>query len=260
MSKNKQLKRVRDLLSKTVENGATIAEAESAISMATKLMRKYSIENDEVDLSGSDFDCTDILVFRRRYENSKWEWRMLQVLAEHNLCKVIGTKLGGAKAPQGILLHLYGTKENRDIVEHLFLTMRTFLRDLYPQKYKDWKEHQIEKFSRRLGEEFVRDNWMSLEREKVIPRRSKWVSSYLIGATVGVDNRLRREAVVEETTENKQKYGLIKVKHSDLIEAHIKKVMPDVITKNAAKTRIVGDAFVLGKIDGGIDTSIKAIG
>src|SRR3546814_7664627 len=72
------LEKIRALLRKTVENGATEAEAMAAASKAEELIAKYDVETTELDIkesafasAASEFDYTDITTRRSEEHTSE---------------------------------------------------------------------------------------------------------------------------------------------------------------------------------------------
>lgn len=69
---DKTIKRINDLLNKTVENGATEAEAGAALELAQKLMAKHMIEESQLADHAKDKACKKITIpkFKTGYDTA----------------------------------------------------------------------------------------------------------------------------------------------------------------------------------------------
>lgn len=250
------LEKIRKILSKTRDRGCSEAEAETALAVATRLMKQYNIELHEVNVSIDEIDYSEVNIFRSRFEGSIWERNLIGLIAEHNLCKTTITKVGGPKCPGGMISKVYGKEIDRTIVIESFKYMRDFYRRLYPIRYTEWKETTIRSWGTKFGPEFVKNHFTQLEFEKVVPTRTKWINSYLLGVCKGVADRLKRDHVENiDSTE----YGLVKVAHDKVINEYIENLHPDIQETKSKPLQIYGEAFMQGVKDGKLDSQTKMI-
>lgn len=100
--------RIRALLNKTVENGATEAEAREALTKAYELMSKHNLS--EADLSEPKTYISKLVKYKTTYGNGRWVGNLLRVVAEHNqVWRLLGHGVGK--------YILFGTPENIELTE-----------------------------------------------------------------------------------------------------------------------------------------------
>lgn len=233
--------KIRKLLAVANDKGASEHEAETAALMATQLMEKYNISRKEVDIEVSDIGQTQIWAYIKRVEGQKWEWALLQTLAKHNFCKVVGNNNS-----RGILLTLMGEEDNRKMVEETFYMLRWKFRDLLKIRYADYKKGIRSVLMKKLTPEFIDRHWAEIVKEGLVSSESVWTRSYLSGCVAGLAKRLHDENKPEDT----QEYGLVLKKHESAIEKYIENQIGEVREKKSRKEIIDEEAYIKGVIDG----------
>ncbi len=107
MNNEKINSKIRALLAKTVENGATEAEAKEAMAKAFKLMSEHNLSNN--DLSEKKYISKNV-EYKTSYGNPRWIGLLLKIVAEHNqVWRLLGHSQGSYT--------LFGTPENIAITE-----------------------------------------------------------------------------------------------------------------------------------------------
>jgi len=109
---DKILTKIRALLNKTVENGATEAEAQQALKMAYRLMAENQISESQT-VQAEKVYIQKVVTLKAPYNTYRWVAYLLKTIAEHNQV----WRLLGSKPSKNIL---FGTAENIELTEQLF--------------------------------------------------------------------------------------------------------------------------------------------
>lgn len=109
---NKIINKIRALLNKTVENGATEAEAQQALIKAYELMAAHHVsEADTVQVAKTYIQ--KFVKFKAPYNTHRWVSSLLKAIADHNqVWRLLGSKPGS--------YILFGTAENIELTEQFF--------------------------------------------------------------------------------------------------------------------------------------------
>lgn len=112
MSNEKIIDKIRSLLKKTTENGATEAEATLALNKAYKLMAQYHIDQTEA-LNEKPVYTKKVVTYTTTYGNLNWVANLLRIIAENNqVFRVLGHKKG--------MFILFGTPDNIEMTQRFF--------------------------------------------------------------------------------------------------------------------------------------------
>ena len=106
----KIMEKIRALLEKTVENGASEAEAIEAAKAAQRLMAKYKIS----EVTAPEMEKIDSTEFETR---KQWQTELANVLAKNLCCRCIHDTT--YTRPRIIIM---GKKQDRDVWEEMFNT------------------------------------------------------------------------------------------------------------------------------------------
>jgi len=107
----KIMEKIRALLEKTVENGASEAEAIEAAKMAQRLMAKYKISEITTEQK-EEIDSTEMDISRQ------WQAQLAHVLAKNLCCRVVLTHSGSRKTRFVVM----GRKQDREVWQQMFET------------------------------------------------------------------------------------------------------------------------------------------
>jgi hypothetical protein len=107
----KIMDKIRALLEKTVENGASQEEAIAAAAAAQRLMAKYKISEITAQ-APEEIDSTEMDI------NKQWQIELAHVLAKNLCCKCIRTHAGNRK----IRFVIMGKKQDREVWQKMFET------------------------------------------------------------------------------------------------------------------------------------------
>lgn len=106
--------KIKALLDKTVANGCTEFEAESAARKAQELLQKYNIELDQIQPKMSNGVVELPIDFFGLKVKQQWMIDLAAVIADASFCKLL---IAGGRRP---LMWFVGLKENTDAAEYLY--------------------------------------------------------------------------------------------------------------------------------------------
>lgn len=192
----KLTKKIQALMAKTVENGASEAEALSAAEKVQELMNTYDLSMSDIEINTQEFVCNDI------------ETKKSTVTAIHNMINAISnftdTKAWFNRPPawnksKGIVYNFYGPKKDVEFAHFLFNLFVTAIEG-------ETKRHQ------------------KSAEYKMNPENGKTkTNSFKIGMTTRLNQRLR-EIKIKRNTTNQQaglvlydKKALVEQKYVDMI-------------------------------------------
>ena len=151
----KIIDRVRKLLARTVERGATEPEMQASVALAARLMDKYCISRSEVEPRESAHGLLQIWSGPALPPEMDF---LTTILVEHFHVRVVYHRTG-----RGVSVSAYGTQAHRQVANHVF--------NMLLQTY------------RRL--------WMQYRTSTTRRRREGRMLSYYLGLTGGLYGRLR---------------------------------------------------------------------
>ena len=129
--------RIRAMLVLAENEGATEAEAATALSKATELLLKYNLERDEVLGAGGESIRDDELVHENLTQTTagfQQRWLLLLELAKSNLVSTVGTEYVDDRG----IIHLLGRRGN---VEAVMEMERFVLAQLTPLAFTALKDY-----------------------------------------------------------------------------------------------------------------------
>ncbi len=192
-SSNKVLDKIRALLAKTTENGASENEMEQALIMARKLMAQHSIEESDIFMSKDDISEELIKESNIGEEHKMWQWDLLITIGEGYNCSV--TRAGKVK----YFWRITGFTEDKIVVKTIFETIVPQIRALYKRRYKDYKATADFPISYGV---FVRN--------------------YIVGFNSGLASKLAKsKKEIFQIPEQAAQYALIEVKKDALVDEYM---------------------------------------
>lgn len=145
-------------------------EAAAAAAVLNKLLLKYNLTMDEVDLNERPEDPINhevISGFEYKSIGGEWENRLTNVLCKHNLCH---SYVYGSSYKR---LLIVGKRENMELVKWLLAMLKERYVSFSKTAYKEYKESADYRYTRYSKDRFQR--------------------SYLLGCAEGLDEKLTAE-------------------------------------------------------------------
>ena len=113
MCKESIIEKIKNLLNKTIENGATEAEALNALSLARKLMLKYKISQSDVDSKNIEKNIVNV---KLNYNiHVKWIFILIDIITKN-----FGIILYVNKASRKSYPILFGEEQDVEAVKNIF--------------------------------------------------------------------------------------------------------------------------------------------
>lgn len=256
------LNKVRALLNKTIENGATESEMESALKLAQKLMAKHNIDQSEINVSTLDINVESVSKDWVYGERQGWNWLLLIAIASGFNCKVIkANKFENEKSFKLVdFYEIVGFYDDRKMVKDLFEITVPVIRNLYKKRYKEYvsnfgKQNNFESLDTKLAKllfDQPTDKPISFKR---------FLTSYIDGFVSGLKERLQQDRKeIFQISEEAMEYELMVVKKDALIDEVVEDLTKGK-TKNAngPKRDINFEALLIGKEDGKQNNNKKQI-
>jgi len=191
------LSKIRKLLEITTENGASEGEVENAMRMIQKLSLQHNIDSSEYEVSIVDIDKITIEPEFKSSELTDFIFDFLTILGYVYNCGVLEHKNYKGKKSYSII----GFYEDRTIVVETFEFLLPAVRNLATKNYK-----------------------ILLANGEATSKNARYLkNSYMKGFQSGLYLKLENDK--KEKLSNRvdgEKYELIVVKKTDLIEAYIK--------------------------------------
>lgn len=213
----KILDKIRKLLAKANDSGVSQEEMETFLAAAQRLQLKYNIESEALELDVTDFGHEMIDSTKQKRESRGFEGKLLQTIANANNCKILWNSYG--KTIMGY--QLIGSHDNRVVVKEMFKVCIERFRSYAQPRYKQFCKVQQAEAILKTGNKYTVKELRNLG---VVSSARIFLISYLDGAVQGLSARFDRETEEELIKpEAKEKWGLIVVKHDDLIEEYKKK-------------------------------------
>jgi len=250
MKDSKILEKIRKILNKANDPSCTQQEVEAFLATAKRLSTKYNIDSDNIELDESDIVSENIDSNKGRREHSGFEAQFLQVICLAYNCKLIILKKNQRVLKTGKYIdnyRIYGERNDIEIVKTSFSVAVTKFRSMVWDRYKEFQISERDILRRELGNSKL--SVYQLEKLGKMPRPSLWCKSYLIGTISGLEEKLKK-AKQEAAAGNEEKYGLIVVKKTDLINAHINKKLGKLGTTKFKRSRVDQSAMDEGYKDG----------
>lgn len=230
---SKVLNKVRNLLNKNTENGASEAEAENALILAQKLMAKHNISQEEIFISKNDIDFGSVLNQRQGHEKINFQWDLLKIISNGHNCKTLkNTKFNPETYSNEIVYRVYGFPEDREIVIELFKIVLPVIRNLKNQRRREYKKE------------------CSLNNKKMICE-STFCKSYMEGFLCGLNQKLQKaKKEIFLIAEESMKYELMVVKKDALLADFISEEVKPKQVNPAGLKNIDPSSFNKGLQDG----------
>lgn len=187
------LRNIDALLSKTVENGCTPEEAETAAKKIDELLLKYNLSMSEIQRSTLEKEFSEEYiqetdedgnpVFYGKKGIPSWLVDLRNAVGDFNFCEVIGSRY-------------IGTKNDVDLAKYTFeVLMRKIRAQSYDEFKKWWKgrREEIKRYGGKVnrGQELLGEN---------NPR--VWTASWIHGACVGLASKLQNQVWARNHPEN----------------------------------------------------------
>ncbi len=219
------LTRVKNLMSKTVDNGATQQEAESAMAAAQRLMDQHNIAQADLIMGGSDVDYDQLLCYT--WESIANNYMFAARVVEHVYSvKIVVKKTVNGRKTESINVVLFGDRANLDCAQ--------------------W------------GLEFLgrtyKELWNEYRTQSGLSRRS--MGAYYAGLTDGFLARVREERAALELACPSARGALVLV--NDKLQKGFAKAFPNAIARTQKISDV--DAYSQGKRDGAGINLAKPIG
>lgn len=268
----KYLDKIRKLLVKAKDSACSENEVEIFMAKAQELMLRYNLEVGDIELHPSDIN-KDIVFYKLRkifkYKHENFEWELIDSIAQFYNCKIFrgyhyDFDSEDWKKSKKIRLSIVGTNDNRTIVKEMYETLVHKFLTLSEIRWKEWSQETKKGFIRELEMAGLDTKGMDIKYLESIGRmdiKRTWVSSYLIGCIKGLKNKLQKEQELAlALLANKNTWGLIVIKHDELIKVQIPKLMGKVnYGKISNKSNFNSDVYNEGIEDGGSNQNNKYI-
>ena len=164
MNKDAVLRKIKALLSKTIENGVTEDEAIAAAAKAAALMDKYHIDASAAGITEDEFDRVEVLA-RMAWQLPAYEW-IANAISAFTGCFAVKASVGVGKR---YAIRFFGKQSDVDFADWLCRSLGDFiLRGLE-------SDELAMRFGRRMDAKAVND----------------YRRGYLLGATHRISERLR---------------------------------------------------------------------
>jgi len=205
MSTDKLIEKVQKLLTLARNDGASEAEADTALQMANKLLLIHNLTMADVDTEEEDGDGLlrkdGVVTIGDNGEEGKWEGTLMAVLCEYNLC---GCVINSIKGNKQSTMTIVGSKENIEVVLYLFHAGRDLYRALSKTRHSEYRKAVLFQWTSKGYTEKDLYKMETEEGSRMLLRRSVWIRSYLKGCVAGLFNKLerqRRQIIEEEQRE-----------------------------------------------------------
>lgn len=116
MVDEKILNKIKNILNKTTENGATEEEAQSAMLMAQKMMAKHNLSMSDIDIGSSTNKEVIDVSFMEFKKMPWWAKHLLTIVANNFRCSPYILMRGKASMPSFI-----GLKEDVEIAKEIYI-------------------------------------------------------------------------------------------------------------------------------------------
>lgn len=171
-----KLRKLMDLKSSALQCGET-GEANAAAAGITRLLKEYDLTMQDIPDEQKAVDPIDMedIPYRFSYMQHKWYWFMLDVLANHNSCKIIRSRTLEEKKVVDCVYRLIGRKKHREVVLYLISFCAHQFINIGKRKYAAWKY------------EYMRTTGMTP------PTQTNYMKSFLAGCVDGLNDKLKQE-------------------------------------------------------------------
>lgn len=181
----KILEKIRNLLAKTVDNGATESEMEEALKIAQRLMIKYNIDQSDIIMSVNDISETLIKNAFKHGEAKFWIWELLRIIGDGYNCTILRKGY-----TNNYFWKIVGFDQDRKMVVNMYETCLPIIRNLIKKRYEESGKYTS---------------------------KGIFTRSYIDGFLQGLNMKLQRDKEEYLKFEDKSKYDLIVIKKDDLI-------------------------------------------
>lgn len=183
MNTEKLIDKIQKLMRKTIDNGATEAEAETSLLIAQQLMAKHGIEMTEVIEKAQEIsDDEKVVENTTNYKKHSWWEIMLSDIIANNFRCYTYRRIGGRQSS----IVFYGQKKDAEVAKEIFSVYLTITENL-AKKYVS--------------------NYPSGTRTKI-------KNTYIDGLLDGFSLKLRKQV------ENNSEMALVLVKPDALVKAY----------------------------------------
>lgn len=247
MTKDKKenwIRKIQGLLNKTTENGATEAEAQSAMLMAQKLMAKHGLDMADIDTEHEKVEKE----IAEEYGNddgrlSWWHSSLARVIADNFRCYFF--LRSGYKRTRVVFM---GLKEDAEVARSVFKfasaqiehharmyrkkRKKELEEEKLPTNFKEFSLDEVIEYAKEVGvSEYIIDailrrydknsmirKYLTTEIKKSLNIKINGTAlrnDYITGFIDGLDSKF-----AEQVEQNKEEWGLVLVKDGDLVEKY----------------------------------------
>jgi metal-responsive CopG/Arc/MetJ family transcriptional regulator len=216
--------KIKALLSKTVENGATEQEAMAAISMAMKLMDKYQVTMTELEVKEEGF--TKVTIHMRSNYHRWFCHGTINAINSLSNTKTLLHKAHGAGGTYDAPFSIYGF--GQDVV------------------FGEWVYNSLCELIMRASKDYAREN-------KHMGSENNLRKAFIFGAAARISSRMYKEIREREDEHKKMSdsRALVVVDRKALVEQKIKEMFPKLRNSASQQAKnLSGEAFQAGQEKG----------
>ena len=122
-----------------------LGEANAAAAGITRLLREYDLTLQDIPAEQKVLDPVDIedVPFRFTYSQHKWYWVLQDVIARHNSCEIIRSRMSSGGKTIETSYKVVGRKQHREVVLYLISFCAHQFITIGKRKYADYKINHI---------------------------------------------------------------------------------------------------------------------
>lgn len=211
--------KIRALMNKTVENGATESEAFSAMKIVGKLLDEYNLSMDEFSVR-NETCVTEFYSTKNKHMNE-------QVMVASGVAKFCSVKVWMQRTNKGIDIYFFGLEPDVQMAIYLISMIGT----VYANEFNSFKES------------FIYNSYNGHRRVLA----SNFQKGYASKINVRFDQMVK-EAKVAQTANNSTSTALVIVEKSKFVEEEFRKSGPKLVSQKSyssskynAEARIAGE-------------------
>lgn len=242
-TQEKLIDKIRKLMAKA-EGTDNQAEADAFMAKANSLLVKHNLSMSSIDVKDNANGITEgeQIAFGEKKEEGTWETYLMAAVSSYNLCESI---LHKRRKVKGGTITIIGSTENVEIVMYIYAVARDTIRRLSRKAYSTYRKRVVDEHAH-LGTE------QEMLKAGALSYRMPWIRSYLKGAVAGLIQKLEaaKQAVVEESADMSQQYGLMITGNTEAIEEFKDKAYKDLKESRPTAKAANAHAFSQGRKDG----------
>ncbi len=224
--------KIRALLNKTVENGATEAEAFSSMKIVGKLLEEYNLSMDELSVR-NETCVTQFYSTNSKHMNE-------QVMTSSYIAKFCSVKVWMNRSPKGIDIYFFGLEP--DVQMAIYLV--NMVGSVYQNEYATFKASDFYKNFDGHGR-ILASNFLKGYANKINHRL----------------NAMMKEAQQQKAANNLQSTALVVIEKAKFVEEEFKKSGPKLVTsKSYSSSKFNATARIAGENAGNKANLSRPIG